>query len=651
MVERLADADVLLEDLTAEQRDAVTTKASPLAIIAGAGSGKTRVLTRRIAWQAATGAIDPRKVLAVTFTRRAAGELRRRTRALGLRDDVAAGTFHSIALAVLRNRWADSGRKPPELLDRRMSFLAKHNPKLDRATVADIDAEIGWSRARLVTPDAYAEAATAAGRRPGRGHSFVAKVYADYDEAKRKRRLVDFDDLLALCHATMVQDERFAAAQRWRHRHLLVDEFQDVNPLQFALLRSWLGPDSTLVVVGDPHQAIYGWNGAEPDLLENIGDHLPGTAVLRLRTNFRSTPEILEASARVLDIEAQPAARPSGDEPTIRELDGESEAIAIARSVRGCHKPGAPWRHQAVLARTNAQLPAIRNALERAGIPTRSRGDGALLRRPEVMELLDSWDDGMRLADVLAEAAVDAPDKAAGLSEERQMMLRAFLDVARGHLELERRASVADFVASLRNDDRVDGVNDGIELATFHAAKGLEWPIVHLVGVEDGFVPIAHARGAAARAEERRLLYVAATRAERELHVSWASTREVGDSVIDRRPSPWIEAFQGTPAPLPDERPSIANLRAKIAAVPDIDLTVTDREQRDLVRDQLLLWREDAAVRAKVAPAAVLSDRAIEQLSVERPCRMDELAAIEGIGQSRARRFGLRLLEITCLDE
>ncbi len=140
MVERLADADVLLEDLTDEQRDAVTTKTSPLAIIAGAGSGKTRVLTRRIAWQAATGAIDPRKVLAVTFTRRAAGELRRRTRALGLRDDVAAGTFHSISLAVLRNRWADSGRKPPELLDRRMAFLAKHNPKLDRATIADIDA-------------------------------------------------------------------------------------------------------------------------------------------------------------------------------------------------------------------------------------------------------------------------------------------------------------------------------------------------------------------------------------------------------------------------------------------------------------------------------------------------------------------------------
>lgn len=651
MVERLANADVLLEDLTVDQRDAVTTQASPLAIIAGAGSGKTRVLTRRIAWHAATGTIDPRKVLAVTFTRRAAGELRRRTRALGLRDDVAAGTFHSIALAVLRHHWANSSRRPPELLERRMSFLAKHNPTLDRATIADIDAEIGWARARLVAPEGYVFAADAAKRRPGRGPAFIARVYGEYEAAKRKRRLIDFDDLLTLCHATMTQDERFAAAQRWRHRHLLVDEFQDVNPLQFALLQSWLGPDSTLVVVGDPNQAIYGWNGAEPDLLNRIGEHLPGTAVMHLRTNFRSSPEILGAAARVLDIEPQPAARPSGDEPTVRELDGESDAITIARTVRGCHKPGAPWRHQAILARTNAQLPALRAALERSGIPTRSRGDGALLRRPEIMELLDTWDHERRLSEVLADAATDAPDQADGLSEERRMMIRSFLDVARGHLELERRATVADFVSSLRSDDRVDGVTDGVELATFHAAKGLEWPIVHLVGIEDGFVPIAHARSAAARAEERRLLYVAATRAERELHVSWARTRPVGDRITDRQPSPWLDAFQGEPAPLPDDRPSIASLRAKIAAVPHIDLTVTDREQRELVRDQLLLWRDDMAAQAKVAPTAVLSDRTVEQLSIERPCRLDELAAIEGIGQSRARRFGLKLLEITCLDE
>ena len=388
-------------------------------------------------------------------------------------------------------------------------------PSSDRTTIADIDAEIGWARARLVTPDDYAEKAGGAGRRPGRPLGLVARVYADYEQTKRRRRLVDFDDLLSLCHATMTQDARFAAAQRWRHRHLLVDEFQDVNPLQFAVLRSWLGPESTLVVVGDPHQAIYGWNGAEPGLLEDLGEHLPGTAVMHLRTNFRSSPEILAAAARVLDIPPQPAARPPGDEPTVRRLDGETEAATLARAVRGCHKPGAPWRHQAVLTRTNAQLLTIRDAFDRAGIPTRSRGDGALLRRPEIAELLDRWDPAMRLSEALADSSNEPPDQAEGLSEERRAMIRSFLDVALGHLELDRRASVGDLVSSLRGDDRVAGVNDGVDLATFHAAKGLEWPIVHLAGVEAGYVPIAHARGAAANAEERRLLYVAATRAER----------------------------------------------------------------------------------------------------------------------------------------
>ena len=653
MAERLADADVLLEDLTDEQRDAVTTAATPLCIIAGAGSGKTRVLTRRIAWQAATGAIDPRRVLAVTFTRRAAGELRRRTRALGLRDDVAAGTFHSIALAVSRNHWKDTNRRPPELLERRMSFLARQHRNLDRASIADIDNEIGWARARLITPEGYADAAAAAKRRPGRSLAFVADVYGGYEEAKRKRKLVDFDDLLALCHATMTQDTRFAEAQRWRHRHVLVDEFQDVNPLQFAGLQSWLGPESSLVVVGDPNQAIYGWNGAQPELLDEIGDHLPGCAVIHLRTNFRSTPEILAAAARVLDIDPQPAARPSGDEPSLRRLSADDEAVSIARSVRGRHKPGAPWRHQAVLTRTNAQLPAIRTALEKAGIPVRSRGDGALLRRPEVMELIESWPPDAALSEMLTDANTELPDNLenAHLSEERRTMLQAFLDIARGHLELERRATVDDFLSSLRSDDRIGSVTDGVELGTFHSAKGLEWPIVHLAGIEDGYVPITFASSAAARAEEQRLLYVAATRAERELHVAWADSRVIGDHLIEREPSPWIEAFQGEADPLPDDRPSIASLRAKIAAVPEIDLTITDQHEREIVRDQLLIWREDWANKADIAPSAVLSDRTVEALAEERPCRMDELASIEGIGPSKARRFGLKLLEITCLDE
>lgn len=641
------DAAALIADLTDEQRDAVTTSASPLCIVAGAGSGKTRVLTRRIAWQAATGNIDPRHVLALTFTRRAAGELRRRTRSLGLRDEVAAGTFHGVALAVLRSHWEAKGHKPPELLQRRMAFLAKANPKLDRSAVADLDAEIGWSRARMVTPDRYSQAAADAKRRPPLGASFTADAYAAYNEAKRKRRLIDFDDILALAHDAMTNDESFAAAQRWRHRHLLVDEFQDVNPLQFAVLKSWLGPASTLLVVGDPNQAIYGWNGAEPELLRNIDQHIPGIAVQHLRTNFRSSPEILAAAGRVLGEPPQPSARPPGDEPTVRALEGDEEAVATARAVRGRHRPGAPWRHQAILVRTNAQLPPLRSALEAAGIPTRSRGEGALLRRPEIMDLLDEWHANRPLKMAIADTTEIDPD----LSPERVAMVESFLELAHDHLALEKNATVEDFLTSLRSDDRGNAANDGVELTTFHGAKGLEWPIVHLLGLEDGLVPIAFANSRAAFQEEQRLLYVAVTRAERELHVSWCRHRVIGNKVLARPPSPWLSAFTAEAPELPDDRPSFANIRAKIAAHADIDLTEPDALQRQVVFDGIVRWREQHAKAARVAPTAVLSDRATRLLAAERPCSIDELAEMEGVGPGRARRFGLEILEITCLDE
>ena len=633
------DADALLDALTPEQCDAVTTAASPLCIIAGAGSGKTRVLTHRIAWQAAQGLIDPRRVLALTFTRRAAAELRRRTRALGLREQVAAGTFHSVALAILRRHWDQNGRRHPDLLDRRMAFLAKSNSRLERATIADLDAEIGWARARLVTPERYPEAAADAGRRPPRGAAFTASAYERYQKAKRERRLIDFDDVLALCHATMERDPAFADAQRWRHRHLFVDEFQDVNPLQFALLSSWLGPQSTLVVVGDPNQAIYGWNGAEPDLIREVDRHLPGAAVLHLRTNFRSTPEVLEAAGRVLGQEPQPAHRFGGEPPTVTRVDGPDEAAALARAVRARHRRDAPWRHQAVLARTNAQLTALRAALDAAGVPTRSRGEGALLRRAEVADVLDRWPRGA-LSAALADEHLHPGES---LDTERAAMVEAFLGLARDHLALEPEATVAEFVGSLRHDDRVGYGIDAVDLSTFHAAKGLEWPIVHLVGLEDGLVPIAFARTRAARDEEQRLLYVAVTRAERELHVMWCPTRVVGDKLVERPPSPWLDAFSSAEAPVAD-KPDLDAPREAMGRRPDIDLTdvVTP------IHDALALWRAGAARAAKVAPGAVLSDDTLQRLADQPPCTLEELSAVSGVGPGKARRFGPRLLEILC---
>lgn len=630
----------LLDGLTDQQRDAVTTAADPLCIIAGAGSGKTRVLTRRIAWHATEGDIDPRRVLALTFTRRAAAELRSRTRRLGLREEIAAGTFHAAALATLRRFWDHTGRSHPTLVERRLSMLAKAHPRLDRSTVADLDAEIGWARARLITPEAYGEAAAAAKRRPPRSADFVSKAYESYQATKRERRMIDFDDVLALCHATMQRETAFAEAQRWRHRHLFVDEFQDVNPLQFAVLQAMRGPESTLVVVGDPDQAIYGWNGAEPDFINRIDEHLPGIAVVHLRTNFRSTPEILAVAGRVLDKDPQPASRFRGDPATLTACELDDEPATVALAVRARHKPGAPWRHQAVLARTNAQLPAIRNALEAAGIPARSRGEGALLRRPEISDLLDRWPRGSLAAALTDEHTADTP----ALDPERGAMVEAFLGLARDHLVLEPDATVDEFVSALRHDDRIGTAGDAVELATFHSAKGLEWPIVHLVGLEDGLVPIAFARTRAAREEEQRLLYVAVTRAERELHATWCTARTIGESVLRRPPSPWLGAFVDPDADAPVESPHIDELRSRIGDHgPDIDLTdvVTP------VIESLNAWREAAARAARVAPTAVLSDDALRRIAEARPDSVDDLAAVPGVGPAKARRFGPRLLEIS----
>ncbi len=540
----------LLEGLTAEQRDAVTTRASPLCIIAGAGSGKTRVLTRRIAWQAGEGHIDPRRTLAVTFTRRAARELRSRLRGLGLNDAVRAGTFHAIALAQLRRYAADTGRRPPRILDNAVRLITELRPRADRAAAADIANEIAWCRARQVAPEAYSGAARQAGRQTPSGRSDrFAQIYADYESAKHKRRVLDFDDVLARSVELMANEPKHAAAHRWLHQHLLVDEFQDINPLQFALLKSWLGPDSTLLAVGDPDQAIYGWNGADPGLIGSIGDHFAGCAVLHMRTNFRSTPEVLAAAGRILDRSPQPAVRPSGDDPTVTVCDGAEEAAVLARLVRGRHRPGSRWRRQAVLARTNAQLEPLRRALLRQGIPVAATSEAALLRRPEIAAVQQAWSRSAPLASCVADArqwlreSPDASENPALDTPEARANVEAFLEFAEDHLSLDPDATVNSFTTALRADDRLLASSDGVNLTTFHGAKGLEWPIVHLVGIEDGFVPIAHARTAAARAEERRLLHVAATRAERELHVLWCDRRELGGKSMDRKPSPWLSAF------------------------------------------------------------------------------------------------------------
>src|SRR3954447_15335433 len=295
-----AVVDALLDGLDATQRDAVTSPAAPLAILAGAGAGKTRALTRRVAWQSREGAIDPAHVLAVTFTRKAAGELRTRLGRLGVRESVTAGTFHAIALAQLRRRADEQGRMMPELLDRKVRLLMRILPQRGREgalAAAEIASEIEWAKARLVKPDGYEAAVTLAGRGTPRPPGEVAAIYLSYEREKRKRGLVDFDDLITGCADVLERDADFAAAQRWRFRHLFVDEFQDASAAQFRLLRAWLGDRNDLCVVGDPDQAIYGFAGADASYLGGFRrvfptDRFPDVAVVQLGRNYRSTPQV-----------------------------------------------------------------------------------------------------------------------------------------------------------------------------------------------------------------------------------------------------------------------------------------------------------------------------------------------------------------------
>ena len=388
----------LLEGLDPAQRQAVVSEASPLCIVAGAGSGKTSVLTRRIAHRIATGSAEPSRVLALTFSRKAAAELRHRLFALGVRDAVLTGTFHAVAYAQLRRRWADRGERPPVLLERKARLLVPLLPRARSAArgsagvqPADLAAEIEWAKARMVGPAAYEAAVESTGRSPAVPAATMAALYERYEHDKRARGLVDFDDLLVSCALALENDPEFTATQRWRFRHLFVDEFQDVNPAQFRLLQGWLGERPDLCVVGDPNQAIYSWNGADPTLLADFPRLFPGTATVRLDRNYRSTPQVVTVAAAVLPSSSPATAvRPSGALPVVRRFDDEvAEAQGVARALRRAHRPGVAWSHLAVLARTNAQLVLLEEHLRAAGIPCRLAGNGALLRQPEVREALE----------------------------------------------------------------------------------------------------------------------------------------------------------------------------------------------------------------------------------------------------------------------
>jgi len=661
----------LLEGLNDAQRAAVASTASPLCVLAGAGSGKTRVLTRRIAWRVAQGDAHPGHVLALTFTRKAAGELNFRLGSLGIRDRVAAGTFHSTAYAQLRRWWADRDQAAPGLLDRKVRVLAGLVPRAHRdakpVEAVDLAGEIEWAKARMIGPDDYALEAEGAGRRPPLTPSRMAEIYRRYEEEKHRRGLVDFDDLLSMCARAIEEDAGFAAAQRWRFRHLFVDEFQDVNPSQFRLLSAWLGDRLDLCVVGDPNQAIYSWNGADPTLLTSFTDRFPTAEVINLEDNYRSTPQILTVAGAVLGRTSLRANRAEGPIPAVRSYGSDvEEARGVASLVRQARRPGSPWSDIAILARTNAQLPTLERALRALQVPSRTAGGAALLEQPEVKVALRQMSQappGATFLAVVADLEQAAGDDAGPLDasalEERRMQLVAFAQLAREYAALDQRPSAGGFRSWLTTTiggDGGAGASDAVALSTFHRAKGLEWPVVFLVGLERGLVPIGRSNGPAEEAEERRLLYVAATRAEHRLHCSWAERRSFGQRSLPRQPSPYLEAIEmaclrleGKEVPAADHAGGISRARSALPApgrrpVGSIADLAADADPG--VLNALRQWRSITAKASGVPAYVIFHDSTLAAMAASCPTTTKQLLGLPGLGPVKVSRYGDAILAL-----
>jgi DNA helicase-2/ATP-dependent DNA helicase PcrA len=550
-------SEALLAGLDPEQREAALAGRGPVCVLAGAGTGKTRAITYRIAYAAATGAVDPAHVLALTFTVRAAGELRGRLRQLGI-GLVRASTFHAAALRQLNYFWPRViGGRPPQLVDGKASLVReaakRAQVRLDGGSghLADAASEIEWAKVTQVRPDGYAAAAAAAGRSPAAGAASQAAVYAAYEELRRERHLIDFESILELTAAILLDNRTAADQVHDLFRHFVVDEYQDVNPLQKLLLDAWLGDRDDLCVVGDPHQVIYSFTGATPSYLTGFTTEFPGATVVRLVRDYRSTPQVV-AVANQLARTAAPlvAQRPPGPPPVLTEYPDETaEAGGLAVQVQALRARGVPLREIAVLVRVNADTERFERALAEAGVPFLVRGAERFYERPVVRQALvllrgaargdSAADHGPGGGDPLPVAVravltgmglTAAPGSGGAAARERWESLTAIAQLADDLHATRPQATLADFSAELteRSELGYAPAVDGVTLASMHAAKGLEWEAVLLPGLVEGLMPIVHARTPAAVEEEKRLLYVAVTRAREHLHLSWAPARTPG---------------------------------------------------------------------------------------------------------------------------
>src|SRR3954451_9085047 len=553
----VSGADAVLAGLDDEQRTAAQAVSGPVCILAGAGTGKTRTITHRIAYGVHTGAFVPEQVLAVTFTARAAGELRSRLAGLGV-GGVQARTFHAAAMRQLRY-FAPRvlGGPMPGLVDNKLRLVAaaasRNRLSTDRTSLRDLASEIEWAKTTRATAEEYPARAQAAGREPPFEAAAVAAVYASYESAKQRDGVLDFEDLLLVTAYAIEGNQDVARQVRAQYRHFVVDEYQDVNPLQQRLLDAWLGGRAEVCVVGDPNQTIYSFTGADPDYLLGFADRYSDAEVVKLERDYRSTPQVVGLANKLIGQAPRRKGLPGlrllgqraeGPEPVFREHPDEpTEAGAVAQACRALVEAGTPAAEIAVLFRINAQSEVYENALAAVGVPYVLKGGERFFERPEVREavvLLRGAAAGgsepgalvPTVRDVLASTGwVEHRPPPGGAARDRWQSLAALVDLAVDLVAEDPTMDLAGFVSHLaeRANAQHAPTVQGVTLASMHAAKGLEWDVVFVVGLVDGVLPIAQSLSRPeAVEEERRLLYVAVTRAREQLTLSWSLSRNPG---------------------------------------------------------------------------------------------------------------------------
>ncbi|KRB75004.1 ATP-dependent DNA helicase [Nocardioides sp. Root190] len=680
----------LLSALDPEQREVAETLRGPVRVLAGAGTGKTRAITHRIAHGVMSGVYAPTEVLAVTFTTRAAGELRQRLRTLGA-PGVQARTFHSAALRQLRYFWPHiHGTELPELTESKIGMLAAAcrtiGVRTDQALLRDLASEIEWAKVSNVGADDYARIAPAKGRGVSdQTPEAIGRVMAAYEDVKRSQGRMDMEDVLLLTAGLLATDERVAAQVRRQYKWFVVDEFQDVSPLQSALLDLWLGGRDELCVVGDPAQTIYSFAGADATYLRNFPKKYDGTTSIELVRNYRSTPQVVSEANKLLagttsagvELRSQ---QPSGSAVRfVGESDEVAEAKAVADRVARLHRAGTPYGEMAVLFRINAQSETFEDALTDRAIPYVIRGAARFFERREVREAVTRLRGAARSGEadasgpwvevvraVLAGMGWSAePPTTRGQSRDRWESFQALVDQAEEFSSAQGiEASVGTFVDELdrRAAEQHAPTADGVTLATFHASKGLEWDAVFCCGVQDGTVPITYAsqEGAPPGAveEERRLLYVGMTRARSELSVSWSAARNPGQAAR-RSPSRFLLPL--LPA---SQQPHATKGRTKVARCRDCLQPLGSAAEKKRGRcshhpvrydeqlfERLKQWRLETAREGgedgKSVPAyVVFTDATLELIAEQKPTSITALGKVSGVGPNKIEKYGEAVLEL-----